>query len=244
MHDREDGVCWGEDVLVCCWHAVNVRAFRAALIGWGREHFRAFPWRLTRDPYRILIAELMLHRTQALQVVDVYGRFVERYPDLASLARAAPEEVYRLLRPLGLNWRIEAMIMMAFRLMTEFGGAVPEQKEALLMLPGVGDYVASAVRCFAWGHPEPLVDTNTVRVAGRLFGLPVRDSSRRDPRFRRLIGSLLDRGEPRVYNYALIDLAKEVCTGGQHLVPSCGLCPVNTQCAYVQRRQPARVCKV
>jgi len=107
---------------------------------------------------------------------------------------------------------------------------VPCDKADLLSLPGVSEYIAGAVRCFAWNQPEPLIDTNTVRVAGRLFGLETKDSSRRNRRFRELIAALVDPDEPRAYNYAMLDLADQVCM--KKRPPECGKCPVRKHCVY------------
>jgi len=211
-------------------HTVDAVAFRKALITWGKKHFRRFPWRLTGDPYCILMAEVMLHRTQATQVVPVYERFARRYPDVPTLAQATREELHKALYSLGLRWRIDLIHEMAAELMGRFDGKMPESKEDLLSLPGVSEYVAGAVRCFAWNLPEPLLDTNTVRVVGRLFGLEIKESSRRNRRFRELITALVDPNEPRPYNYALLDLANKVCVKRQP--PECFKCPVRKHCAY------------
>jgi A/G-specific adenine glycosylase len=117
---------------------------------------------------------------------------------------------------------------MARRLEQDFGGGVPVERGALLSLPGVSDYVAGATRCFAWNLPEALIDTNTVRVAGRLFGLEVRDSSRRNRLFRSLLEALVDREEPRAYNYALLDLADRICM--KRRPPQHGECPLLPFC--------------
>ncbi|NPV28481.1 MAG: A/G-specific adenine glycosylase [Firmicutes bacterium] len=206
-------------------------AFRRSLIDWGQEHFRSFPWRLNRDPYRILVAEIMLHRTRASQVVPVYKKFINRYPDVKSLASATKNELHEVLFPLGLRWRVNLIHEMASSLVERFGGRVPEGREDLLSLPGISDYITGAVRCFAWNYPEPLADTNTVRIIGRLFGLRVSDSSRRNRHFRKLLAVLVDPDEAAAYNYALLDLANEVCT--QKQLPKCSQCPVSVWCAYV-----------
>lgn len=211
-------------------HTIDVRAFRKRLISWGREHFRPFPWRLTEDPYLVLMAEVMLHRTQARQVLPSYIRFIERYPNVPALAQASDQDLHEALFSLGLRWRIDLIREMATVLMDNFGGEIPNDRVDLLSLPGVSDYVASAVRCFAWNRPDPLIDTNTVRVIGRLFGLEVKDSSRRNRRFRNLIGSLVDPVEPRAYNYALLDLANQVCK--KRTAPECFRCPVRNHCMY------------
>ncbi|SRR5260370_13400161 len=214
-------------------HTIEAVSFRKALINWGTENFRAYPWRFTDNPYHILIAEVMLHRTQAPQVLPVYERFVEKYPDVASLAGAEKEELHTVLYSLGLRWRIDLIMDMALKLIEKFGGQVPREKADLLSLPGVSEYVASAVRCFAWNLPESIVDTNTVRVTGRIFNLKIKDSSRRNPLFRRLIKTLVDLEEPRAYNYALLDLASQVCTKVRE--PACEVCPVQKYCEYGSR---------
>ena len=218
------------EVIKANGHTIDAIAFRKALITWGQEHFRSFPWRLTEDPYRILMAEVMLHRTQAPQVVPVYERFVERYQAVPVLAQATKEELHQVLYSLGLRWRIDLIYAMAAGLMTRFDGQVPQEKADLLSLPGVSEYIAGAVRCFAWSQPEPLIDTNTVRVVGRLFRLEVKDSSRRNRRFRELIAALVDPDEPRTYNHALLDLAEQVCM--KKRPPECRQCPVAKWCLY------------
>jgi A/G-specific adenine glycosylase len=205
-------------------------AFRRELIGWGQQHFRLFPWRLTEDPYRILIAEVMLHRTQAPQVMPVYERFMERYPAVPVLTQASKEDLHQVLYSLGLRWRIDLIHAMAAGLMIRFDGQVPREKADLLSLPGISEYIAGAVRCLAWNQPEPLIDTNTVRVVGRLFGLETKDSSRRNRRFRELIVALVDPEAPRAYNYALLDLADQMCM--KKRPPECGRCPVAGWCVY------------
>lgn len=210
--------------------AIDLHNFRAELIAWGRKNFRPLPWRLTEDPYKILIAELLLHRTQASQVVPVYKHFVEHYPDIPSLARATKEELHTHLYSLGLRWRIDLIADMAQKLDSRFHSQIPRERVDLLSLPGVSDYVASAVRCFAWNIAEPIIDTNTVRVTGRVYNIPVKDSSRRNAHFRSLIYSLLDPSHPRIYNYAQLDLAAKICTKTRP--PACEQCPVLRFCAY------------
>jgi A/G-specific adenine glycosylase len=215
-------------------HTIDVLAFRQGLISWGQEHYRSFLWRKTEDPYRILMADVMLHRTQALQVVPVYEHFIRVYPNAASLARTSTEDLHTLLFPLGLRWRVDLVYKMAAEIADRFDGQVPKDRDELLSLPGVSDYIASAVRCFSWNLPEPLIDTNTVRVVGRLFGLKIKDSSRRNRRFRELITALVDPKHPRTYNYALLDLAHLICH--KRKAPECTRCPVQAYCVYGTER--------
>jgi A/G-specific adenine glycosylase len=180
------------------------------------------------------MAEVMLHRTQAPQVVPIYERFIKRYPNVLTLAQAGKKELHSTLYSLGLRWRIRLIRDMAVRLLKNFNGSIPEGKDDLLSLPGVSDYIASAVRCFAWNYPEPLVDTNTVRVIGRVFGLEIKDSSRRNRHFQELIVTLVDREKPRLYNFALLDLADQLCHKEKE--PECERCPLQRWCLYGQRK--------
>ena len=218
----------------------GLRGFRRALIAWGKEHFQAFPWRFEHDPYRVLMAEVMLHRTQARQVLPVYMRFIEQYPTLQSLHQVSIDELHVLLRSLGLNWRIARIHQMLEDLCNNYNCQVPQSKEELMTLPGVSDYISSAVRCFSWNYPEALVDTNTVRVTGRLFGLATKSSSRRNKYLRSLVFSLVDESQAREFNYALLDLAHLVC---RNQVPTCSKCPVSQYCIFsaeLQDHSPLR----
>lgn len=211
-------------------HSIEANSFREKLIAWGTNNFRSFPWRETKNPYHILIAEVMLHRTQANQVVPVYEKFIQLYPDIPTLAQASKDELHKVLHSLGLHWRIDLIQIMSIELIKEFDGKVPKSKSDLLSLSGVSDYIASAILCFAWNIPEPLIDTNSVRVVGRVFGLEMKDSSRRNQQYRDLIGSLVDKKDPRSYNYAILDLANLLCM--KKRPPDCYRCPVRQFCQF------------
>lgn len=211
-------------------HSVEVDKVQLLLKEWGQNNFRGFPWRHTSNPYHTLIAEVMLHRTQAIQVVPVYEQFIQQYPNIQNLAGATKEELQTLLFPLGLRWRIDLIHSMAWAIMQRFNGLIPESKNDLLSLPGVSEYIAGAVRCFAWNYPEAIADTNTIRVVGRIFGLMIKDSSRRNTLFKSILTQLVDSESPRQYNYALLDLADKICTKKQE--PDCSHCPLQTMCCY------------
>lgn len=217
--------------------AMDAEAARAALLLWGGQNFRAFQWRLTDDPYRVLVAEIMLHRTQAAQVSLVYPTFIEKFPDIGSLADSGIGELAESMWSLGLRWRVALMRDMAEQIVRKFDGRVPQSRDELVSLPGVSDYIATAVRCFAWGFPEALIDTNTVRVLGRVFGLDTRDSSRRSRIFRSALESMVDRSRPRDYNFALLDLAHLLCTKRRE--PDCDRCPLRFCCVYGLARVPS-----
>lgn len=204
-------------------------SFGDQLLKWWRVHGRRFPWRETRDPYKILISEVLLHRTRAEQVAPVYLKFIEKYPDLNHLYVASGDDVKRLLRTLGLDWRVRLLNKMVPEIVERYGGKIPSSDSELETLPGVSRYISSAVRSFAFDQPDVLLDTNIVRVIGRLFGIPVIDGSRRSKRFADLYRKIVDRRSTREFNYALIDLGALVCRP-KH--PKCGQCPAAKICQY------------
>ena len=213
--------------------APDPELFRASLLQWWEENRRAYPWRLTRDPYRILIAEALLHRTRADQVVGIYKHFLERFPDVHTLARADREELHTIVYSAGLRWRIDLLLETAREIERRFDGVIPEGREELESLPGVGPYIAAAIRCFAYGSADAIMDTNTVRIASRVFDFPMTDGSRRSPRVRQLLELLVDPSHPREFNLALLDLGALVCRPRE---PLCGECPVQMLCATGRRR--------
>ena len=212
---------------------LNITRFHDSIREWASDNLRSFPWRATTNPFHILMAEVMLRRTQARQVMPVYERFVIAFPDAHSLASAPPDEVSLVLYPLGLAWRTPAFQQIASILVRDYAGQVPSEYDLLVTLPGVGDYVASAVCCFAYGQPIMLADTNTVRVAGRLVGIPTHAESRRRSAIRSILVSLLDREHPATYNYGLLDIAARICTPND---PACADCPVLSFCRTGQLR--------
>jgi A/G-specific adenine glycosylase len=207
--------------------------FKGQIRSWFESNKRDFPWRKTTEPYRLLIAEMMLRRTRAGQVGPVYEKFISSFRNPQELAEASPEVVATVLRPLGLTWRVPAFQLMARQLVSRYRGTVPLARDELLSLPGVGDYVADAVLCFAYGEPVSIVDTNTVRVAGRYFGFSFGPDSRRLKAVRHAVAQLLDRANPVESNLALLDFAATICKATK---PICAECPVATRCVW-QRSQ-------
>jgi A/G-specific adenine glycosylase len=210
----------------------SLTQFRKSLLYWGKLNFQVFPWRETHDPYAILIAEMMLHRTQVKQVLPIYNEFRKKFPDISSVHRDDGYAISISLKGLGLNWRAELFKKMADEICLKYQSVIPQEKALLKSLPGINEYIASAVRSFAWNYPEPIIDTNTVRITGRLFGLEIKDSSRRNSKFRLLLEKLIDQQHPANFNYALLDLAHLICY--KKIKPNCGNCPINNYCDYAR----------
>jgi A/G-specific adenine glycosylase len=172
----------------------------------------------------VLLAEMCLRRTRADQVAPIYERLIAMAPNPISMQQKA-DKVRELLTPLGLRWRVDNILEVANVILERHDGEVPDSREQLTSLPGVGDYVANAVLCFGYGRAAILMDTNTQRIASRVMG---RDPLRRVWQTRldlyRLAGS--DGAGPDM-NYALLDLGALVCRAS---TPRCSVCPVADHC--------------
>ena len=209
----------------------GITEFQRTLLHWYRTNARNYPWRSDRTAYRTAIAELMLRRTRADQVVPVFESFIAAYPTLEAAAAATPDEVEQMLYPLGLSWRAKNITSFLREAVERFGSNVPLNVDDLRTLPGIGDYVGAAIVCFAGEQSEPLIDTNVVRVLGRIFGLRTEGEARRRSEMRRLAAAAVYRHDPATYHYAILDFAAKVCVAR---APRCELCPFSTsqRCAY------------
>ena len=204
--------------------------FRSDLIGWFRAYGRKFPWRdVNLSPWQHLLVEMCLHRTKADQVAQVIREVTTlgETPD-SFLANATTLEPY--LSTLGLNWRSANLTAASEHVLSKLNGQVPEGWPELIAIPGVGDYIASAVQCFAFGRPSVLMDTNTIRIARRVLGegsnIPLWSLRLH---LRELAG---EEGSDALWNQALLDLGALVC---RSRFPSCGECPVRIHCATGRR---------
>jgi A/G-specific adenine glycosylase len=209
------------------------RRFQRALLAWYRLHQRDLPWRRTRDPYHVLVSEIMLQQTQVDRVIPKYGQFLERYPTLEALARARPAAVRQLWYPLGYNIRPLHLRAIARESVARYGGRLPEDEQALTRLPGVGRYTAGALLAFAFGRDAALVDTNVRRVLGRIFLGPRRLRKLRNDRpLWALSEALLPPGRAYDWNQALMDFGAIWCTPR---APRCPRCPMRGFCASSPR---------
>lgn len=147
----------------------QIKQFRKKLLNWYKQHGRDLPWRLTHDPYAIMLSEVMLQQTQVATALNRYVRWLEHFPTLKSLADAPTGEVLQEWSGLGYNRRALALQNAAKQIVYEQHGKFPDTLEELMRLKGIGKYTASAILCFAFKKPVPIVDTNVKRVLGRLF---------------------------------------------------------------------------
>lgn len=214
-------------------------ARRRRLLAWYRRHRRDLPWRRTRDPYAILVSEMMLQQTRVAVVEDRWRRFVARFPDAAALAGASEDDVLALWSGLGYYRRARHLQAAARAIRDRHDGRVPEEAKLLRQLPGVGAYTAAAVASIAFDRPEPLVDGNVARVLARWFR--VRGDPREGETARRLARLATElvprRGGAGDWNQALMELGALVCLPRD---PRCASCPVASSCGAAIEGRPAR----
>jgi A/G-specific adenine glycosylase len=196
-----------------------------AVLAWGERHLRDLPWRRTRDPWAVLVSEVMAQQTGVDRVVPYYRRFLARFPTPAACASAAPGEVLRQWTGLGYNRRAVNLHRSAQAIAERHAGAVPRGLAALLALPGVGPYTARAVLAFAFEDDVGVVDTNVGRVLARWEGRPLRSRTQAQAR----ADELVPPGRAWAWNQAVMELGGTVCRRRR---PDCGACPARPWCAW------------
>src|SRR5437764_8605511 len=174
--------------------------FRRRLLSWYARHRRRLPWRGVRDPYAVLVSEIMLQQTQVARVAEFYPRFLARYPTLEDLAAAPADAVRESWEGLGYYARARNLHAAAGEVVRRLDGGLPRRVDELRRLPGIGRYTAGAVASLAFGADEPAVDTNAARVLARAFGIRDGRDARRTRRVWALAARLVPRGRSADWN--------------------------------------------
>ena len=201
-----------------------MRPIQTAVLDWYRDQRRTLPWRDIDDPYLVLVSEIMLQQTQVSRVVPIFHAFIARFPDIATVAAASPGEVVQAGKGLGYNRRAIALHRAAQAVVAQHGGRIPQDFDALVALPGVGEYTARAVLAFAFARDVAPVDTNIRRVVCRgvagaaLSGRALQDAA----------DAAVPPGEGRHWSAALMDLGSRYCRAR----PRCDQCPVAPHCSW------------
>jgi A/G-specific adenine glycosylase len=203
-------------------------AMAEALLDWFSTHRRDLPWRRTYEPYHVWVSEIMLQQTQMERGVAYFSRWMQRFPDVVSLAEAHEDEVMKLWEGLGYYSRARNLHRAAKYVRNSLNGRLPDTVEGLQALPGVGPYTARAVASIAFGRDVCVVDANVERVVCRLYdiGHPVKSRLARDEIEERC-AALLPPGRARDFNQALMELGNLVCSPRN---PACGVCPLAAWC--------------
>jgi A/G-specific adenine glycosylase len=211
----------------------RIGRIREGLLGWFKENARQLPWRRTRDPYAILVSEVMLQQTQVDRVLPYYTRFLERFPTVEDLAAAPTADVIRIWSGLGYNRRAVNLQRAARTIVDELGGSLPVDPADLKKLPGIGAYTAGAIAAFAHERDVAFLDTNMRRVISRvIFG----NESARESDAIAAADALLPRGHGWTWNQALIEFGALQCTARR---PACIVCPLRDECAAYPMMQVA-----
>jgi A/G-specific adenine glycosylase len=203
----------------------RIRALGERLLPWYAQHKRDLPWRRTRDPYALVVAEMMLQQTGVDRIAPKWQAFVEQFPSWEALASAPVADVIREWRGLGYNRRAVSLHRIAQAVVAEHGGRLPTERAILLKLPGIGPYTANAILSFVHGQDVAAIDVNLQRVIGRVvFGradAPIGEVER-------AALEALPTGQSSDWNQALMDFASIQCTLRR---PACLFCPLRDACA-------------
>ena len=209
----------------------NFKIFRSRLTAWFRKSARDLPWRRRRDPYSVLVSEMMLQQTQVSSVIGYFERWMARFPDFKTVAAAPEPEVLHAWQGLGYYSRARNLHRTAQLVVEQHGGNLPVDPEALRALPGIGPYTACAVAAFAFDRPAPVVDANIARVLTRLFNYVKQiDTAAGADWIRQTSTALQPEKGAGVFNEALMELGALVCVPGR---PKCPECPVRAFCAAI-----------
>jgi len=220
--------------------------FQRALGHWFEKNGRDLPWRRTRDPYSVLVSELMLQQTQVSTVLSYYKEWFRRFPTVRSLARAGESQVLHAWEGLGYYTRARNLHRAAKLIVRKFSGELPNDPVQLQSLPGVGRYTANAVAVFAFNRSRPIVEANTARVLARLFNLrhPI-DSAAGRTKLWESAKQIMPARAARKFQAAMMDLGALVCTARN---PRCRICPVKKFCRArnprslpIKRRRPRTI---
>jgi len=202
---------------------------RIFLFNWHEKYKRDFPWRHTKDPYKIMIAEFMLHRTKAEQITQIYSDFLEEYPNIDSLAIAKHSQIEKVTEHLGLHWRTKHFIKSANFIKKEFNGTYPKDKNQLMKIPGVGDYTASVILTVCFNKSVPVIDSNISRFINRYYNLGLKGEIRRKKQIFEKAIILFNMDNPKDFLFAILDFTALVCTP---IKPKCKDCVINKKCKY------------
>jgi A/G-specific adenine glycosylase len=216
-------------------NTTDLKLFRKQLMKWYRANRRDLPWRLSNTPYHIWVSEVMLQQTQVKTVLNYYGRFLKKFPDIKRLAAADTQTVLKVWEGMGYYARARNLHRAAKVVVQDYGGRIPDQWKAFHSLPGVGDYIAAAVLSIAFNRPHPVVDGNVKRVLARLHKIhaPVNQPNS-DKQFKKAAARLLDTRQPGTFNQAMMELGALICTPRN---PACDACQLSHFCQAYQTKQ-------
>jgi A/G-specific adenine glycosylase len=204
--------------------------FQKYILDWYSKNGRTFPWRYTFDAYKVLVSEILLQQTNVEKVINPYNTIVKKYKSVLELADADIIFLKDLFKDLGLFYRADRIISISRQIIEMYEGMIPDKREELLAIKGIGNYTGNAILCFGYNKPYAIVDTNVIRVFDRFFGF--KSSSKRphtDKKVWEFAQMLIPEDNYVDYNYGLLDFAAVVCRSRK---PMCSNCLIYDMCCY------------
>lgn len=212
-----------------------IRNFHKYIYKWYFKNQRMFPWRYTYNPYKVLVSEILLQQTNAEKVVQPYNVIVKKYRSVYELADADIVFLKNIFKNLGLFYRADRLINISKQIIKKYEGIIPDKRQDLLSIKGIGNYISSAVLCFGYKKPYAIVDTNVIRVFERLFDF--KSANKRphtDKKVWQFAQAILPLENYVDYNYGLLDFAATVCKSKK---PICSNCLMHNICVYSRKNQ-------
>lgn len=213
----------------------QVQALQKRLIAFSKTSLRSYPWRCSKSPYHILLAEVLLQKTAVAAVLPVFDRLLRSYPSVHKLSLGRLDAIQRIVDPLGLHVRAIRIKKLAHQIVQHHGGEVPRDVSQLLAIPGIGEYTCAAMMSHAFGVRTCAIDSTAARVLSRVCGYRGA-TKRQDIAFAKYVGALVVRSSKHSeINLSLIDIAALFCRP----VPKCRECPLLVGCAYATGFSPS-----
>jgi A/G-specific adenine glycosylase len=229
MPSKSSAIDQGESSSIPVISPSDAKRISRILIQWGKKNFQNFPWRTAEKGWHALLAEVLLQRTRAKNVVPVYLKFIARFPEPADLAAEDLATIEQIIYPLGLKWRAPLIKKLGQELAFR-NATVPDHLDELLKLPAVGTYAAAAWLSFHGYKKAVIIDANVVRLICRLVGEPMDGETRRKKWLINLADLLTPYRNWKQYNYAVLDFTMQICTKK----PKCPICPLLKYCRFGQ----------
>jgi len=204
--------------------------FSKLLLNWSQKNSPSYPWRRTSDPYKVMISEMLLRRTRASTVKNIYSEFLKKFPTVLSLAKSSSKEIENVIESLGMKSRSHKMKSVAEKLVEKYRDGFPNQEIEMLEVFGSGsNYTVNAIRCFAQNQKVPVFDVNVKRIFERVFSIDFGKEAHKKKSSWEIVSYAVPDITVKEYNWALLDLGKSICTISE---PKCEMCPLNSICDY------------
>lgn len=213
-------------------HHFNKNQFNENLLQWYKENKRDLPWRKTKDPYKIWVSEIMLQQTKVDTVIPYFKNFMTNFPTIYDLAAANEQEVLKMWEGLGYYSRARNLYTAAQEVVTKYNGNIPEDRDLIGNLKGIGPYTRGAILSIAFNQPEPAVDGNVMRVLSRV--LLIEDNINEQKvrkKFESIVKEIISTEDPSSFNQGLMEIGALICTPKK---PACLLCPIQQHCRAFQ----------